>query len=92
VYEKVYVVVVRNASEGLPFNWADSYDDNQLVELAELWCEAWATGMSFDVLAVSSIDVFAEIGYDTDTDIEMLGFAIGAGTDALCPEYNDRIS
>ena len=86
--ELLYVATLRGESEGKPYNWVDAYDDDYLIDWALLLCDGWRDGLTFDEMALINIEVMDQAGWYEETDIEMLGYAMGVGTEAFCPEYN----
>lgn len=87
VTEALFVAFMRAASEGRPYNWVDAYDDQFLIDFAYLVCDGWADGLSFEDLTLIHMSVMDEEGWTEPIDMEMFATAMGAGTEAFCPEY-----
>lgn len=91
VTSELFVIVVRDESSDLPLNWTDTWSDEQLKDFAQTICNGWDDGLTFEGLALAGVSVLIDEGWDTDTDYEMLGYVIGVGTEAFCPEHSDKI-
>lgn len=91
VTSELFVIVVRDESSDLPLNWTDTWSDDQLKDFAQTICNGWDDGLTFEGLALTGVSVLIDEGWDSDTDYEMLGYVIGVGTEAFCPEHSDKI-
>ena len=88
---ELFVIFVRDASSDLPLNWTDAWSDEELKDLGHTICDLWDDGLTFEGIGLGAISVLNDQGWNSDTDHEMLGYVIGAGTEAFCPAHSDKL-
>jgi hypothetical protein len=77
--DQLYLSTVR---EGAP-SFAD-IDDATLIEFGQSVCTGFDNGATFTELAL--------MGLDSGLDNADLGYTMGVGVGAYCPEYSDQLS
>lgn len=77
--EELFVEYLRTETDG----W-DVIPEGDIIFLAETMCSLWSDGATMNDMA----GMFLDSGYTP----EEAGTFIGAGTEALCPEYNSMFS
>lgn len=82
--DEIYVSVIRNE---YPY-YASLYSDSELINIGKTGCQYFAEGGTFEELAyylVASIDA-------PEDAFGFMGFVIGSGVAAYCPEYKYLLS
>jgi hypothetical protein len=77
--DAIFVQVLRENTN----SW-DNIPDADVVELANLMCDVWREGATFEEIGQILIDS----GYPQNE----AGFFIGAGTEAYCPEFSGNFA
>lgn len=91
--ESLFIYYMRAWSEDKPVNFIDGLSDSAILGLAEATCDLWADGLSFEPLALAMMAAVEGQGWDAldETNVEAMGTLVGGGTEALCPQYSDRL-
>ena len=83
--EEIFVKLVRAQ---YPY-YAGLYSDSELLNIAQSSCTYFRDGGDFETLAYSLVTSFD----NTDPDFfGFVGFTIGSGVEALCPQYSYLIT
>lgn len=59
--------------------------------MTDVVCDNFDDGADFATTALIMASIMAEDGWDTESDMEMPGYVIGAGTEAFCPEHSHLV-
>lgn len=63
--------------------------DSDLLEMGYAVCDALESGFSVeDIIAYMAVEM-AKNGQTSDTEVEAVGYIIGAASSALCSQYNN---
>lgn len=82
--EDTFLSVLRDHSDGLPFNWSDVMNDEDMLAMALVFCGGLDSGLTWEELSGAYFDGY---GKAEDADLEMFGWFMGAAVTAFCPEY-----
>lgn len=83
--DEIYVSTVREFS---PY-YASFYTDSELINIASSACQYFRDGGDFETLAYSLV---ASLDSSDPDFFSFVGFTIGAGVAAYCPQYSYLIS
>ena len=89
--ESLFLAFVRDWSRDQPLNIIDTATDSMLIDLALSTCQALDAGASYEEIATVAVLSLAENDSLTDANVEAMGYIIGAGVEAFCPQHSGEL-